>query len=78
MKRPNLSVRMMIVLTILLLNVIVSALGLFISSSWYWTMIITFPILLLALLDALQTRHAIIRNFPVEAHLHYLIESIRH
>lgn len=77
MKRPNLSVRMMIVLTILLLNVIVSALGLFINSSWYWTMIITFPILLLALRDALQTRHAIIRNFPVVGHLRYLFESIR-
>lgn len=43
----------------------------------YWWMLLTLPLLLIAIYDVLQKKHAIMRNFPVIGHLRYLFESIR-
>lgn len=37
----------------------------------------TIPLILLGIKDVRQTRHAILRNFPVIGHLRFLMESIR-
>lgn len=42
-----------------------------------WAFIVTVPLGLLALKDYFQTRHTILRNFPVMGHLRYLAETIR-
>jgi glutamate synthase domain-containing protein 2 len=43
----------------------------------YWGLLITAPLLLVALHDIRQRKHAIIRNYPVIGHLRYFLESIR-
>lgn len=35
------------------------------------------PIVVVGLYDVLQTRHAILRNFPIIGHMRYILESIR-
>src|SRR5690606_8217348 len=35
------------------------------------------PLLILGIYDVTQTKHAIVRNFPVIGHLRYLFESVR-
>jgi len=48
-----------------------------------WLELLALPIVvfgalsLLGLRDAVQTRHAILRNYPIAAHLRFLLESIR-
>lgn len=43
----------------------------------WWSMLIIVPLLLLGIRDAMQSRHTILRNFPVIGHLRYLIEHFR-
>lgn len=43
----------------------------------YWLYTVTVPLFLIGLMDTLQTRHAIRRNFPLLGNLRYLFESIR-
>ncbi|MFN3197289.1 MAG: FMN-binding glutamate synthase family protein [Bradymonadia bacterium] len=42
-----------------------------------WSMILFGPLIILGVRDALQTRHAVLRNFPVLGHFRYLFETIR-
>lgn len=42
-----------------------------------WWLIPAFPLLVLGIYDITQTRHAIVRNYPIVGHLRYLFESIR-
>ena len=42
---------------------------------WVWA--IVGPLVLLGLRDMLQTKHAILRNYPIIGHGRYLLESIR-
>lgn len=46
------------------------------SALWIFALAVA-PFVLLGLYDVLQTRHAILRNFPVVGHGRYLLESIR-
>lgn len=65
-----------VVIITLLINLVVAAL-------WYLGLVhvlfllITLPILLLAIYDSLQSRHAIMRNFPVLGRFRWLMEFIR-
>lgn len=43
----------------------------------YWWLLLSLPLLLIALQDVRQRKHAILRNFPVIGHLRYLLEAIR-
>ena len=42
-----------------------------------WTLCLTGPLILLGLRDITQSRHAILRNFPIIGHFRYLFEMIR-
>ena len=42
-----------------------------------WGLFLTLPLGLLALKDYFQTKHTILRNFPVLGHMRYLAETIR-
>ena len=46
-------------------------------SWWLWVLVVVVGLLVIvAIYDLLQTRHAILRNFPVIGHLRYILESI--
>ena len=52
----------------------------FLSTIWsssLWALIVLVPLLLVGLHDVNQTKHAILRNFPVLGHMRYLLELIR-
>jgi len=42
-----------------------------------WSLVVFVPLFILGLYDAFQTRHAVLRNFPVLGHFRYLLEAIR-
>jgi len=42
-----------------------------------WSLVVALPLFALGLRDALQTRHTVLRNFPIIGHGRYLIESVR-
>lgn len=46
-------------------------------SQLYWGFLVVGPVILLGLYDLLQTRHTLLRVYPVIGHLRYLFESIR-
>lgn len=48
------------------------------SSAYLWLFVLLAPILLLAAWDLLQTRHTLLRNYPVFGHVRYLLEEFRH
>lgn len=67
-----------IIITLLTLaNLLVAALAVHLNETFFWWLIILLPLLLIALHDVSQRKHAIIRNFPLVGHLRYLFESIR-
>lgn len=43
----------------------------------WWSLIVLVPLLFLGIRDATQSRHTLLRNFPVIGHLRYLIEHFR-
>jgi len=42
-----------------------------------WSLVVLLPLFALGMRDALQTRHTVLRNFPIIGHGRYLIESVR-
>lgn len=71
------SVRSIILTILVLLNVIVIKTGYWVDPAWYWALCVTAPMLLVAIRDTRQKKHAIIRNYPLIGHLRYFFESIR-
>lgn len=67
----------MIILLIVLINVTVIRQAFIGNERWYLVLIITLPLLALAVVNILQRKHAILRNFPVVGYLRYFFESIR-
>ncbi len=51
------------------------ALGSLWHPGWYLGLCITVPLVLLGSWDLLQTRHNLLRNYPIVGHLRYLIED---
>ncbi len=51
------------------------ALGYLWHPVWYWGLCITVPLVLLGSWDLLQTRHNLLRNYPIVGHLRWLIED---
>lgn len=43
----------------------------------FWSLVVTVPVMVLGIYDLLQTKHAILRNFPVLGHFRFLMEFIR-
>jgi len=51
--------------------------SLFISSGFWWAMLLVAPLVLIGFYDAFQTRHAITRNFPILGRSRYIAEWLR-
>lgn len=66
-----------IILFLVLLNVVSIRAGYSENQKWYWVLVVSLPLLLLAILNIRQKKHAILRNFPLIGHLRYFFESIR-
>jgi len=71
------SVRGIILTILIILNIIIVKVAYLGNESWYWALWLTLPLLLLAIRDTRQKKHAIVRNYPVVGHLRYFFESIR-
>ena len=56
---------------------IVAGVTQFLWSPFIWTLIILIPILLLGFIDMFQSKHAIMRNFPILGRLRYVMEDLR-
>ena len=51
--------------------------GTFWYTSWYWLLLVTLPLTVLGTWDIFQTRHNLLRNYPLLAHLRWVFEGIR-
>src|SRR5687768_8071740 len=71
------SVRQLIIISVLVLNITIFAIAFIRSAGWYWGLMVSLPFLFIALRDSLQKEHAIIRNFPIIGHLRYFFEWVR-
>ena len=49
----------------------------YLSPLFLWSYLFIGPLILLGLYDYFQTRHAVLRNFPLLGHFRYLLEAIR-
>ena len=64
----------------LLLFAALFALALGVGYAWkpaLWSLFLFVPLFLLGVRDLMQTRHAVLRNFPLIGHFRYLLELIR-
>jgi len=49
--------------------------GIFLHALW-WPLVVTVPLVLVGLRDVLQTRHSLLRNYPVIGHMRFLLEDM--
>jgi len=70
-------VRKLILGIIILVNLIIISFGVIFTPKWFWLLLIPFPLLVIALYHSFQTKHAILRNYPVVGYFRYFLESIR-
>src|SRR6186997_1349366 len=75
--RKQVSFSRMVVLLLLLVNAVILKIAFTGNSNWYWALVIFVPLLLLAISNIRQKKHAILRNFPIIGYLRYFFESIR-
>ncbi|MCA9019743.1 MAG: FMN-binding glutamate synthase family protein, partial [Planctomycetaceae bacterium] len=64
------------ILTIVL-AVLCLIIGLTVESDFLWVLLVLIPLALLGTWDLIQTRHSITRNYPIIAHMRFLLEMIR-
>lgn len=76
-KRKIVSASNIIIALLVFVNVIILQAAFIENENWYWALAISLPLLVLAILNIRQKKHAILRNFPVIGYLRYLLESIR-
>jgi glutamate synthase domain-containing protein 2 len=55
---------------------LVTLLSLF-SAAWLWSFTVVGPLLLLGAYDIFQTKHSILRLYPVIGHFRYMLEAVR-
>ena len=75
--RKEISISGMIVLFVVLLNAAILKAAFTGNANWYWALIVSLPLLIIAIKDRFQKKHAIMRNYPIIGHLRYFFESIR-
>ncbi|WP_456415318.1 hypothetical protein, partial [Oceanithermus profundus] len=68
-------VRRLFVLTALLLVALVAAAAQVRPGAW-WAFVVVGPLVLLGVYDMVQSKHAVLRNFPVIGHGRYLLEMV--
>ena len=61
----------------ILSSVLFLGLGLGVNLHFLWAFVLTGAFALLGTRDMLQTRHSVLRNYPILAHLRFLFEGIR-
>lgn len=76
-KRKPVSASEVIILLLVFLNVLVLKEAFTSNEKLYWYLIATLSLLLLAVLNTQQKKHALLRNFPVIGYLRYFFESFR-
>ncbi|MFV1982003.1 MAG: FMN-binding glutamate synthase family protein, partial [Thiohalomonadales bacterium] len=64
-------------IVVVVLTLLVTILAYTLHSYWYWLLLILLPLTLLGIWDIFQTRHNLLRNYPLLAHLRWLFEGIR-
>jgi glutamate synthase domain-containing protein 2 len=69
--------RFTILQSVLVLTAVCAALGTLGDRVFYWPLVALVPLSLVGLHDVLQTRHSILRNYPVIGHIRFLFEAIR-
>ncbi len=57
--------------------VTICLLGYYVSLSWLWAFVILLPLIGLGIYEMFQTRHAIMRNFPILGRMRYIMEWLR-
>lgn len=62
---------------IVVLTLLVPVAGSFWQTGWYWLLLVTLPLTLLGAWDIHQTKHNLLRNYPLLAHLRWVFEGIR-
>lgn len=75
-KTAKMKVREIFILSSVFLVTIITITAQYWSSIW-WSFIIIAPLILLGVIDMIQKRHAIRRNFPLIGRMRYILESIR-
>ena len=71
------SVSALIIALLITLNIVLFTGWAAFNSPVKWGLLLTIPLLMLAIRDTQQSKHAIIRNFPLIGHLRYFFEWIR-
>ncbi|MFK8015633.1 MAG: FMN-binding glutamate synthase family protein [Gammaproteobacteria bacterium] len=65
-----------------LIALVVATLALLVAAQFLpwalWGFVVLGPILLIGIYDLTQTRHTILRNYPIIGHMRYLLEDARH
>jgi len=69
-------VRKQFILFSILVLSIIFLVGLF-NSKILWSLLIVVPLISLGLWDFFQTKHSVLRNFPIVGHARYILEMIR-
>ncbi len=62
---------------ICLLAIACVVLGATTATAFDWPLVILLPLVAVGVADLLQTRHAVLRNYPVIGHIRFILESIR-
>jgi hypothetical protein len=61
-KEKSISVRDMVILFLVLVNVLVVKVGYSESMKWYWMLVLTVPLLILAILRGSEKKYVVFRN----------------
>ena len=75
--KKNFSASGIIIFLLALINVVILIAAFVNNEKWYWVLVISIPLLLLAIFNVRQKNHALLRNFPLIGYLRYFFESIR-
>ena len=61
----------------LIVTIIISAAGYFFSTYFYWAFVFLGPIIILGWIDVFDTKHTIVKNYPIFGRFRYVMEELR-
>jgi glutamate synthase domain-containing protein 2 len=73
----SLSARTIIISLLVIINIIAIVQIVIGNNTWLWLLLPALPLLVLAFANVRQSKHAILKNFPVVGYLRYMFETIR-
>ncbi|MEO5998901.1 MAG: hypothetical protein ABIN89_19205 [Chitinophagaceae bacterium] len=76
-RKNNISGSGTIILILVMTSVLISKIAYIHNNNWYWGLLVTLPLLLIAIVDARHSKQAILRNYPVIGHPRYFFEKTR-